>query len=222
MTSEKDPATPNSPNYTFAYTSTSVIPQRTQWWRRIRWTDILLVFFITVMLVWPWIFFGVVWARHGIQMNNDLADFVMNHPRNTNFFVTFLGTAVRLIVGYLFSEAIVRFCQEWAVDHHINLFHISLISGLKNQKLPWGVGDLGYLYNPKKGFRVAIVVACWGCFLIVPSGTTSLLTPVPFSRTAPLQGTELDFSSSAADCIAWLNQNMPPDACGWTVSWMDL
>ena len=219
MTRENNPPKPPK-NYPRAYTP-KVEPE-TKWRRRIRWTDIFLVLCITLMLMWPWIFFGAVWAQDGIQMNVDLAYFVLNNPHSTNFFVTFLGTVVRLAVGYLFSKAILRFGQERMTKHHLNLFHISLISGFKNQKLPWQIGDLEYLWHSRRWLGVSLVVACWGTFIIVPSSTTSLLSPVQFSRTLYRQGTELNFSSSAADCVAWLNSAMSllevkPDQCTWEV-----
>jgi len=38
--------------------------------------------------------------------------------------------------------------------------------------------------------------ACIAAFALVPSGTTSLMTPVSFNQTWHLAGTELDFSKS--------------------------
>ena len=43
---------------------------------------------------------------------------------------------------------------------------------------------------------------CIAAFALVPSGTTSLITPVSFHRKWDLTGTELDFSN--ADCVQWL------------------
>ena len=183
-------------------------------------TDTFQLFCIFFMLVWPWAFFGTVWALHGIPMNSHIAQFVTEHPHSTDFFfVTFIGTIVRLIVGYLFSKAVLRLCQEWMTDdYHFNLFHISIISGLRNQKLPWGLGDMWHLRRQLKWSRIALVAACWGTFIVIPSGVTSLLGPVPFDRTVPLEGTELDFSSASADCIAWLNTQTIPNTCDWAVS----
>jgi hypothetical protein len=47
--------------------------------------------------------------------------------------------------------------------------------------------------------------ACIAAFAVVPSGTTSLITPVSFNQTWPLTGTELDLSRSTdlqPKCVA--------------------
>ena len=198
-----------------------------KWWRRIRWSDLYLVFSIMVMLVWPWIFLGAVWSQGGIHLHSLLTSVVYFLPEQVNFFITFLGTMVRLIVGFLFSKAILRFWQERMSKHSLNLFQLSLISGLKNQKVPWGPGELWYLFHSRWWLRVILVAACWATFILVPSSTTSLLTPVPFNKIITLNGyEELDFSSTASDCLDWLGRNSllynnDSQACGWTVSWIN-
>lgn len=54
------------------------------------------------------------------------------------------------------------------------------------------------------------------CALIFPhlmSSTTTLLTPTSFNRTAVLTGTELDFSSTDAECLSWFEDFTLE--CGW-------
>lgn len=221
MTIEKNSFTSDYPR---AYTPTYVPPTNLTWWRRVRWTDFYSVYVIMVMLVWPWIFFGTVWFRKGIPLQDNLANFVTNHPQKTTFFITFLGNVVRLIVAFLFSRAVLRFSQEFMTEHHLNLFHLSLISGFKNQKLPWGTREIWYLCRSQRWLHVAVVAACWAIFLVVPSSTTSLLSPVPFNKVLDLNRQELNFSSTAADCLDWLQHNSllvgigGNDTCGWMVS----
>ena len=47
---------------------------------------------------------------------------------------------------------------------------------------------------------MVLVGGCIAAFALVPSGTTSLITPVSFNRTWLLTGTEFDFSANA-DCL---------------------
>ena len=63
------------------------------------------------------------------------------------------------------------------------------------------------------------------CALIFPhltSSTATLLTPTSFNRTAVLTGTELDFSSTDAECLSWFEKNPNPmdGSCSWHVSWL--
>jgi hypothetical protein len=66
---------------------------------------------------------------------------------------------------------------------------------------------------------VVLAGACIAAFTLVPSGTTSLITPVSFNRTSPLIETELDFSSNVADCIDWFTANsFHKTTVNWRVS----
>ena len=189
------------------------------------WTDVCWVIVIIVMLLWPWIFFLEVQSRNGIQLENIFwAEVVTTFPQQINFFITFLGTMVRLVVGFLFSNAILRFWQECKSKNALKFFQLSMISGFKSQKLPWGPIELWRLSHTQKWLRVVLVAACWATFILVPSSTTSLLTPVPFEKYLTLNETELNFSSTAPDCLEWLNNNTflyNNDTCGYMVSWIN-
>ena len=171
------------------------------------------------MLLWPWILLAIIWARGGIQMDDHVAKIVNHYPQRTSFFITLLGIIVSIIVSILFSTAVVRFSQEWAVHNdHITVFDVSLISAFKHQSWPWGITDWHkYLLVRNRWLPAALAGVCIATFALVPSGTTSLITPVSFNRTWNLTGTELDFSSNAADCIDWFAAN-PLHYCNhWTV-----
>jgi hypothetical protein len=177
--------------------------------------------FIFVMLVWPWIFLAVIWSRKGVQASNHLAKGVRDHPHRTSFFVTFIANMVNLIVSILFSFTIIRYAQEMvASGKPVNAFEVSLLSGFRHQNWPFSMKDLNQnrSFFRTKWIPIVGIAVCIVAFAFVPSGTTSLITPVPFNRTAPLTGTELDFSSSAADCLDWFHRHSIPNNCDWQVS----
>jgi len=188
----------------------------------LRSNDVRWLAIISVMLVWPWIFLAVIWGLGGLQMNNHLAKVVIDHPSSTSFFVTLLGNIVNIFVGFLFSIAVVRFAQEWVTNNdNVTVFDVSLISAFSNQNFPWSMEDLKYLFIRNRWFSVVWVGVCIIAFAFVPSGMTSLIAPVPFHRTMRLTGSELNISSTAADCHHWflLHKN---DECVQKVSMIQL
>ena len=185
---------------------------------RARADNAYLLVGILVMLLWPWIFLAAIWKQDGIQMWNHLAKFVKRHPQRTSFFITFLGSIVSFIVSILFSTAVFRFSQEWATNNdHVTVFDVSLISAFRNLNWPWRIKDHKYLLVRNRWLPVVLAGACIAGFTLVPSGTTSLITPVSFNRTSPLKETEFDFSSNVTDCIDWFTANSQ-DYCDWGVS----
>ena len=168
---------------------------------------------IFVMLLWPWIFLATIWAQGGVQMHGHIVKVVKNNPQRTSFFITLLGNIVSIIVSTIFSTAAVRFSQEWATNNdHITVFDVSLISAFRYQNWPWGIKDHKYLLVGNR-LPTFLVGVCIAAFALVPSGTTSLITPVTFNKTWPLIAAELDFSSNAADCVDWFAANPFPDYC---------
>jgi len=180
--------------------------------------DVYLLAGIFVMLSWPWIFLCIIWARGGIPLGEHLAKVVENHPQRTSFVITLFASINSIITSILFSTAVVRFSQEWARNNdHITVFEISLISAFRNQIWPWEMQDHKYLLIGKRWLAAVFAGVCIAAFALVPSGTTGLITPVPFKQTWPLYGTELDFSSNATDCLDWFSDNWS-DNCDWKVS----
>ena len=170
------------------------------------------------MLVWPWIFWGVIWNQHGIQMNKHVVKVVKNNPHSTTFFTTLLGNIAGLIVSTLFSSAIIRFSQEWVERKGVTVFDVSMLSAFRYQRWPWRIRDLNGSFVRTQWLRMVLVVGCIAAFGFVPSSVTSLITPAPFDRKAPLIGTELDFSSNATDCLEWFRNNNISNSCDWEVS----
>jgi len=181
--------------------------------------DLTLLSCILIMLLWPWIFLGIVYAKKGIQMDNHLAKAVINHPHTTNFFVTLIASVVCMFVDILFSFAVIRFAQEWIANNEkITVFDVSVISGLRHQTLPWNIKDIKKLLMSNRVVPVFLVGICIGAFALIPSAVTSLLTPVPFKKNSTLQGLELDLSSS--DCFDWLERHPISNNCDWEVSYI--
>jgi len=173
---------------------------------------------IVFMLVWPWIFWGVVWSQNGIRMNEQIAKVVMNNPHGTTFFITFLGNIASVIVSYLFSSAITRYSQELLERKGVTVFDLSILSAYKYQRWPWGMDDLNSPFVRTRWLRMVLIAGCIAAFGFVPSSVTSLITPVPFNRMASLKGTEIDFSSIDTDCLDWFAANPIHNNCDWNVS----
>ena len=172
------------------------------------------------MLLWPWIFLGTIWAKDGVQINDHIAKAVKNYPQRTSFFLTLLGNIVSIIVSIMFSTVVVRFSQEWTANNdHVTVFDVSLISGFRNQRWPWGINDRKHLLVRNRWMPAILVGICIAAFALVPPGTTSLITPVSFNRTLGVTGTELDLSSNATDCLGWFAKNpLNTGSCNWRVS----
>jgi len=180
--------------------------------------DMLLLSGIVFMLVWPWVFWGVVWSRDGIQMNNHVAKVIMDNPHGTTFFTTLLGNVTAVIVSILFSSAIIRFSQEWVERKGVTVFDVSMLSALRYQRWPWRMKDLNGSFVRTRWLRMVLIVGCIAAFGFVPSSVTSLITPAAFNRMALLNGTELDFSSIDTDCSGWFTANPILNNCDWKVS----
>jgi len=183
--------------------------------------DILAFIGISIMLIWPWIFFGVVWAKKGIQVNNHVAKVITNNPQPTTYFITLICSIISMIVGALFSLSIIRFAQE-LVSHRqpTEPFTLSVLLAFRHQNWPWGksVKDAKYLMAKKRWWPAVLLIICVLTFPQLISSTTSLLTPAPFNRTVALTGTELDFSSTASDCLAWFAARPISNNCDYQVS----
>jgi hypothetical protein len=174
---------------------------------------------ILIIIALPWIFFGVVWGFGGLQMNSHVAKVVTDNPHTTNYFVTFIGSIVSLLISILISMAVVRFARAWVIRNQesITLFRLSVLSGVKTHRSPWGFSDLGSLLVPKRLMYFFLVIGWMSIFTAVTPAITSLIAPIPFNKTDILLGTELDFASTATDCVNWFNTNTIPNSCDWKV-----
>ena len=185
--------------------------------------DFLAFIGIAIMLVWPWIFFGVVWAKGGVQMNNHLANVAQNHPHTTTYIITFISSIISLIIGELFSLAVIRFAQELVTYRKpTRPFHLTVLLAFRHQTWPWGKStrDVKYLMTKDRWWPAVSVILCALIFPHLTSSTATLLTPTSFNRTAVLTGTELDFSSTDAECLSWFENSPLTNDCAWQVSWL--
>jgi hypothetical protein len=170
-----------------------------------------------VALAFPWVVFTSVRANHGVTASLYVSRFVKRNPQTVNFVATHLGTLFATITAYLFSTAVVRFAQKWIVHlGDIDMLHISFFTDLRHQRFP---GSFGHWSSAFRSWRlVAILAVTIVMFNFIPSGISVLLSPIPFNRTVPLTGTEVDFGSSVPDCVAWLKQPRIFGDCNWAVS----
>jgi hypothetical protein len=182
------------------------------------------VFFIShiiaafIMTVWPWIFFAVVMGKGGIEMHGRAAASAYNHPRDTTFVITALASVVTFIIDYLFARGVTSLAQKWVVHKDLDIFHISFFTALKSHEFLWQREDWRELLRPGRLFLAPTVMLFIFTFTFVTSGLTSLLTPVSFTKTSALNGTELDFGSTDPGCISWFASSTFPDTCDWIVS----
>lgn len=195
--------------------------QVVQWYEQGHDIDFIgWLFLATLMLIWPWIFFGVVWQLDGLEMQHNAARIASRHTQDVAFFVTTISNGIGLLIGFLFGKAVSRLAQKWVVHKDSTVAHVSLLTNLKNRSLPTS------LFFQRRLLSVFIVVFYMSVFALVPGGITALLTPVIFPRHTDINGTELDFGSTNVSCIDWFNNNIIPHTCDWTVgssqiSWND-
>ena len=186
---------------------------------RARVNDVCLLAGIFIMLLWPWILLITIWLKGGIQMSDNVARIVKNHPQRSSFVITLFANIVSIIVSILFSTAVARFSQAWARNNdRVTIFDISLTSAFRNQNWPWEIEDHKYLFIRNRWFPAMLAGVCIAAFALVPSGTTSLITPVSFNQAWPLKGTEFDFSSNATVCADWFTRTYDKEDCVWKVS----
>ena len=162
-----------------------------------------------------------MWAKDGIRMNNHLAQIVMNNPHTTTYLVTLLSTTISLIIGALFSAAVVRYAKEWVANKtEVKVFHVVAISAVKSHSWAWGFNlkDTLNLLQKRRWIPALLVLLCIAAFTNVTSSINSLLTPAPFTRNATLIGHELDFSSGAPECASLFSANRVSNNCDWAVS----
>jgi hypothetical protein len=112
---------------------------------------------------WPWIFWGVVWSQHGIQMNEHVAKVVMDNHQGATFFMTLLGSIASVIVSTLFSSAIIRFSQELLKRKGVTGFDVSMLLAFRYQRWPWGMKDLHRSFVRTRWLHMILIVGLHGC-----------------------------------------------------------
>ena len=170
-----------------------------------------------IMIIWPWIFFAAV--SGGRPLPPSQARFVEHHPQSEVFLVTAVGAVISVFVGILFSKGVTSVARQWVTHNQdADVFHVSFFNGLKDHTYPWGVKELPLLLRLDRLPFALTIFLYLVLFILVNPGITALISPIPIDRTVPLNGKELDFSSTAPECLSWFTGNQPPSSCGWEVS----
>ncbi|RXW15676.1 hypothetical protein EST38_g10179 [Candolleomyces aberdarensis] len=180
--------------------------------------DICLLLAILFMVVWPWVFYGVVSAKQGIQMSQGLSEYVLANPQQVTAVVTLLGTFNRIIATFLFGCAIVRYGQEWISikEDRITVFGMSALLAFRHMSFMWGIGEWWALF--RRGRRLvilALLLFSLGGFALIPSGTAGLLAPGQYNKTSVVTGREMDFTTEDSECLAWIENLGSLARCDW-------
>lgn len=172
------------------------------------------------MIVWPWVFYGVVKDRGGIEANRTVSNIVRKHAQDVDYFVTALASAIAFIIGYLFQTSVTRLAQKWVVFEQTDIFRLSFFSALKNRSFVWSWKALPSIFKSATRLGLVFTVILYILsFILVTPGLTALLHPQTLIRSASLLGTEVDFASSSPDCLEWFNNSTNLiSSCDWKVS----
>ncbi|KAF9460972.1 hypothetical protein BDZ94DRAFT_1168647 [Collybia nuda] len=179
----------------------------------------MFIFSIIIMVVWPWVFYGVVKQKDGIVMSPSLTKIVQKHPQDVDYFVTAIASAISFLIGYLFQTSVTKLAQNWMVLKETDVFRLAFFSALRHQNFIWSLGTLPSVFKSATKLGLVFTVLLYiGTFVLITPGLTALLHPQMIVRHANLTGTEIDFSSSNPDCLDWFNNdNVLLEACGWSV-----
>lgn len=177
-----------------------------------------------IMLVWPYIFIAVVWSRHrqgGLQAQDSLARLMQNQPRNVNFLFTTIVVIVSTIITYLFITASMCLYRDWFQPARKPTVLPLVHHYLRRDPDDWPVLQLFRIvdhYNKTGWCVIGMMVIYWAIFTAISPGLNALLIPHSFFQTSPLQGYELDFSSTNTSCVEWIDNHPIPSTCNWRVS----
>ncbi|KAJ7107735.1 hypothetical protein C8R44DRAFT_885142 [Mycena epipterygia] len=140
-----------------------------------------------LLLAFSWGFFAIVSARGQVPLPLTLAEIVQLHPQSTTYVVTFLATALSTFSSYLFSQAI----------RHAILVHLMKPMALSTLEFGMRISTSSLIFERRELKWVAVAAVLSMATLNQTASWTSLLTPVNIVVPTPLEGTEIDFSSSA-------------------------
>ncbi|TFK71632.1 hypothetical protein BDN72DRAFT_895469 [Pluteus cervinus] len=184
-----------------------------------------------LLLIAPWIFYGIVVHKTQLILGRSAAEQVANHPRTTTHAVVTLAGLLSTAVTFLFGASVVCVAQKWIATHKPP--PADLIAANSDRRLtgtdkkPLRIGYLGRLakikglqpvlaFNSRRARALTILA-----FLLYTScnqataGIAAMFTPQPVSLTTSLTGSEIDFASTDTECIAWYQAHPPPQTCGY-------
>ncbi|KDQ53320.1 hypothetical protein JAAARDRAFT_197485 [Jaapia argillacea MUCL 33604] len=183
------------------------------------WLYLLELSSIVILIIWPWIFYTVVAAKHGgLAMNPQTGAIVNKHPTETTWVVTNVSNILAMLVSYFFSSAARTLAIKWLGCKNSNIWTLSFISAAKSpsQALPWIYSNRSWILANAQGLQCGVaLIMYFVLILLVLSGFNALLAPHPITRNSGLTGKELDFTSSDPDCVYWFENNAPASECNW-------
>lgn len=147
-------------------------------WRPHYSPSLKFLFAIIVMIVWPWVFYGVVKDRGGIEMNRRISDIMRKHPQDVDYFVTAVASGIAFLIGYLFQTSVIKLAQKWVVFEETDIFRLSFFSALKNRSFVWSWG--GFAFHPQIGDKIELGSHCDPVYRLFYSGHAW-----PYSSPAP-------------------------------------
>ncbi|RXW24221.1 hypothetical protein EST38_g1599 [Candolleomyces aberdarensis] len=105
-------------------------------------SDLFLLLCILITLSWPWVYFGIVKAKGGIQMHRRLADVYNKYPHEVASIVTLVGTVNQFAAIFLLGNAVVRFGQEkLAKSKRVTVFEFNKTAELRGTELDFFSDD---------------------------------------------------------------------------------
>lgn len=215
-----DSPTPDAATATPHPTRQSMVDLACGPWRPHYSPSLKFVFAIIVMIVWPWVFYGIVKRQGGIEMDRKTSNIVRKHSQDVDYFVTAVASSIAFLIGYLFQASVTRLAQRWVVFEETDIFRLSFFSALKNRAFVWSLGALPSIFKSARRLGLVFTVILYiAAFILITPGLTALLHPQTLARFADLSGTEIDFASNSPACREWFNNNdVLLGSCGWEVS----
>ncbi|TFK65202.1 hypothetical protein BDN72DRAFT_208752 [Pluteus cervinus] len=175
-----------------------------------------------LLLLAPWIFFGVVFHKGQLLLSRSAADQVSNNPRITTHIVVTLSGIVASVVTVLFSSAVVCVVQKLtAISAPTEpTTSISLPRAVRVRYLGRfaNVGQLKLIFAFNSRGAIAASALAGVLFLAgnqLVAGISAMFAPQPITLNTTLAGREIDFSATDSACLDWYTSNPPPQNCGY-------
>jgi hypothetical protein len=188
------------------------------------------IIFCVILLVWPWVFLGYLWAHRGVggvRAPSSISTDVQKHPQDVDFFVTSVSYGIGFIVSYSYSRAIstfysIRYSPKSETGTKGDLER-EFFQYWKIPTIEWSLEVVwGTIIKGRQGIHLlAVLMFYMIVFIFIASGLNALLIPHAFIRTMPVEGQEIDLSSTDPSCVEWLNttqRNQQSQECNWIVS----
>ena len=133
-------------------------------------SPILLLAGTVFIFTWPWLFFGIVWAQDGLQLNNYATKVARGNPHATTYLITLIAHIVSMIVRFLLSSAITCLAKTWVPKHQpLSVFRVLSLAAFKDHESPLSLrAARTHMSDPKKFWVVVLPIAV--CFAALQTG----------------------------------------------------